>query len=102
LLWPNFTVSINPGQPNLSIDVWLPDGPERTRGFSEHYFGPNVSEEWAEAMVEFNAQVGAEDDLLTGSVQRGMGCGLPERGRFLVDPERLCIHFQKLVLEAVT
>ncbi len=101
LLWPNFTLSINPGQPNLSVDVWLPDGPDRTHGFSEHYFGPNASEEWAETMVAFNAQVGAEDDHLTTSVQRSMRCGLPDRGRFLVNAEHLCIHFQKLVLEAL-
>src|SRR5262249_33744081 len=37
-LWPNFTMSINPGPPNLSIDVTLPDGPDCSRGFSEHYF----------------------------------------------------------------
>jgi len=101
LLWPNFTLSINPGQPNLSVDVWLPDGPERTRGFSEHYFGPNVSEEWAEEMIAFNDQVGLEDDRLTSSVQRSMRCGLPDRGRFLVNSEHLCIDFQKLVLGAV-
>jgi len=40
-LWPNFTININPGHPNLSIDVWLPDGPERTRGFSEHACPPD-------------------------------------------------------------
>ena len=43
-LWPNLTISINPGHPNLSLDVWMPDGPDRTRGFSEHYFGPDVPE----------------------------------------------------------
>jgi choline monooxygenase len=101
LLWPNFTISINPGKPNLAIDVWLPDGPEQTRGFSEHYFGPDVPDEWAEEMIAFNAQVGAEDDRLTSSVQRGIHCGLPDRGRFLVNSERLCIHFEKLALEAL-
>jgi choline monooxygenase len=100
-LWPNFTISVNPGRPNLSLDVWLPDGPARTRGFSEHYFGPDVPAEWAESMMAFNAQVGAEDDRLTSSVQRGIGCGLPDRGRFLVNSEHLCLHFQKLVLAAL-
>jgi hypothetical protein len=80
--------------------VWLPDGPDRTGGYSEHYFGPNVSPEWAEDLIAFNAQVGLEDDELTTSVQRNLRCALPDRGRFLMDTEGLCIHFQKLVLEA--
>ncbi|HLH24351.1 MAG TPA: aromatic ring-hydroxylating dioxygenase subunit alpha [Chloroflexota bacterium] len=101
-LWPNFTISINPGRPNLSLDVWLPDGPGRTHGFSEHYFGADVPRDWAEDMIQFNAQVGAEDDRLTDSVERGVRCGFPDQGRFLVDSEHLCIHFQKLVLAALT
>jgi choline monooxygenase len=101
LLWPNFTISINPGQPNLSIDVSLPDGPGRARGFSQHYFGPDVTDEWAAQMMAFNAEVNAEDDLLTSSVQRGIACGLPDRGRLLTNAEDLCVHFQKLVLEAL-
>ena len=53
-------------------------------------------------MIAFNAQVGDEDDHLTSSVQRGISCGLPDQGRFLVNSEHLCIHFQKLVLSALT
>lgn len=33
-LWPNVTININPGFPNLSIDVWTPDGPNATKGSS--------------------------------------------------------------------
>ena len=29
LLWPNTTISINPGFPNLSLDVWSRPGPTR-------------------------------------------------------------------------
>ncbi len=102
LLWPNTTISINPGFPNLSVDVWAPDGPNATRGFSEQYFAPGVSEEFARELIAFNQQVGAEDDMLTNSVQRGLTGGLPERGRFLADSEHLVIHFQKLVAAALT
>ena len=101
LLWPNFTININPGHPNLSVDIWLPDGPERTCGFSEQYFGPDVPDDFAEQLIEFNTQVGVEDDVLTNSVQRGLHAGLPAQGRFLVKTERLVIHFQKLVLAAL-
>ena len=101
LLWPNITININPGFPNLSVDVWVPDGPNQTKGFSEQYFGPGVSEKFANDLIAFNKQVGHEDDVLTNSVQRGLLGGIPDRGRFLTNSEHLCIHFQKLVVEAL-
>jgi phenylpropionate dioxygenase-like ring-hydroxylating dioxygenase large terminal subunit len=101
-LWPNITININPGFPNLSIDVWIPDGPERTRGFSEQYFGAHVPEDFAREMMAFDDQVGAEDDALTDSVQRGLRAGVPAQGRFLVESEQLVIRFQRLVLSALS
>jgi phenylpropionate dioxygenase-like ring-hydroxylating dioxygenase large terminal subunit len=101
LLWPNMTVNINPGFPNLSIDVWIPNGPNGTKGFSEQYFGPGVSEAFAQELIGFNAQVGHEDDVLTDSVQRGLRAAVPDRGRFLTQAEHLVGHFQKLVASAV-
>ncbi|MBV8901457.1 MAG: aromatic ring-hydroxylating dioxygenase subunit alpha [Verrucomicrobia bacterium] len=101
LLWPNTTININPGFPNLSIDVWIPNGPNETQGFSEQYFGPGVSDEFAQALIAFNDQVGEEDDALTDSVQRGLRAALPDRGRFLTRAEHLVGHFQKLVASAV-
>lgn len=101
LLWPNFTVSINPGFPNLSIDVWLPDGPNLAKGFSEQYFAAGVDKSWAEELIHFNQEVGEEDDLLTNSVQRGLMAGIPSVGRFL-QSEHLCIHFQKLIVKALS
>jgi choline monooxygenase len=102
LLWPNLTISINPGQPNFAMDVWLPDGPERSHGFSEHYFGPDVPEEYASEVIAFNKQVGDEDDALTDSVQRGLRAGLPAQGRFLTRSEQLVVSFQKMVLAALS
>jgi phenylpropionate dioxygenase-like ring-hydroxylating dioxygenase large terminal subunit len=99
LLWPNFTININPGFPNLSIDVWLPDGANDAQGFSEQFFGPGVSEEFARELIEFNARVGEEDDELTSSVQRSLIGGQPDRGRFLASSEHLIVHFQKLVVK---
>jgi ferredoxin-NADP reductase/phenylpropionate dioxygenase-like ring-hydroxylating dioxygenase large terminal subunit len=101
LLWPNFTISINPGFPNLSVDVWMPDGPNRAKGFSERYFGPGVSETFAEELVAFDDQVGAEDDELTDSVQQGLLSGLPECARFFTRADHLPIEFQKLVVHSL-
>ncbi len=100
-LWPNVTININPGFPNLSIDVWTPDGPNATKGISEQFFGPGVSDAFAKSLVAFNKQVAAEDDALTDSVQRGLLGGVPDTGRFLTNSEHLVIHFQKMIVEAV-
>ena len=101
LLFPNMTININPGFPNLSIDTWRSDGPLRTLGMSEQYFAPGVDPRFAGELVAFNAQVGEEDDILTSSVQRGLNAGIPERGRFLTEAEKLVGEFQKLVATAV-
>jgi phenylpropionate dioxygenase-like ring-hydroxylating dioxygenase large terminal subunit len=101
LLFPNMTININPGFPNLSIDVWMANGPSATKGFSEQYFGPGVSEEFVQELIEFNRQVGEEDDALTDSVQRGLRAGIPEKGRFLAGAEHLVGHFQRLVASAL-
>jgi Ring hydroxylating alpha subunit (catalytic domain) len=80
----------------------VPDGPNSTKGFSEQYFAPGVSEEFAQELIAFNKEVGAEDEVLVGSVQRGLLGGIPDRGRFLTNSEHLVVHFQKLVVDAVT
>ena len=100
-LWPNLTININPGFPNLSVDVWLPDGPNATRGFSEQFFGPGVDEGFAQALIAFNKQVAQEDDDLTDSVQHGLAGGLPDRGQFLTKSEQLVIQFQKMIVRAM-
>lgn len=101
LLFPNMTININPGFPNLSIDVWNPNGPNGAKGFSEQYFGPGVDKAFAEELIAFNKQVGIEDDDLTDSVQRGLRAGIPERGRYLTGAEHLVGHFQKLVASSL-
>jgi choline monooxygenase len=100
-LWPNMTVNIHPGHPNLSIGVWLPDGPSGTRGFTDQFFGPEVPEEFVKQLREFVREVVAEDNALTISVQCGLQSGLPERGRLLARSEQLIVHFQRLVVRAL-
>lgn len=101
-LWPNFSLNINPGHPNLLIHGWVPEGPDHTRGFTEQFFGPDTPAEFQEQLLAFSHQVGTEDEALTVSVQRGLQAGLPEQARLLPRSERLIVHFQKLVLRALT
>ena len=100
-LWPNLTISINPGFPNLSAELWVPDGPVVTRGFSDRFFGRGATEAFIRSMIAFNNQVAAEDDLLTDSVQRGLVGGLPDRGRFLPNAEPLVLDFQRKIIRAM-
>ena len=102
LIWPNCTINIDPGRANLSIDVSIPDGPERTVGFSDQFFAPDVPQELRAQMIAFSRQVGDEDDALVESVQRGLASGMVRQGRLLVRTEGLIQHFQGLVFEALS
>jgi len=100
-LWPNLTLNIMPGQPNLSIGPIVPTGPETTARFLDYYVGPEVEQVWIEEMLEFDNQVGAEDRVLVERVQRGLRAGGVEHGRLMGDSERLIAHFQGLLLDAL-
>jgi phenylpropionate dioxygenase-like ring-hydroxylating dioxygenase large terminal subunit len=100
-LWPNLTLNIMPGHPNLSIGPIMPTGPETTARFLDYFVGPDVEHEWVEEMLEFDDQVGAEDRVLVERVQKGLRGGGVEHGRLMGDSERLIAHFQSLLLDAL-
>lgn len=100
-LWPNLTLNIMPGHPNLSIGPIVPTGPETTTRFLDYFVGPDVDESWIEEMLEFDDQVGAEDRVLVERVQKGLRGGGVEHGRLMGDSERLIAHFQRLLLDAL-
>lgn len=101
LLFPGTVVNVLAGRPNLSLGPILPLGPERTYRFLDYFVAPDAGEAWLEAMLAFDAQVGAEDRALVERVQRGLRSGLLEEGRLLPASERLVAHFQALVLAAL-
>lgn len=100
-LWPNFTLVQNPGPRNIMAFYFVPKGPDRTVVVSEYMFGEDASQEVVKQMVDFNLLVGAEDQRLVESVQRGMRSSRVPRGRLLLDSEKLIQHFQRLVYEAL-
>jgi choline monooxygenase len=102
VVWPNFTINVEAGLPNVGVDVWWPDGTGRTIGVSERWFAPDVPKELREEMIAFARQVGLEDDSLCESVQRGLASGMLANGRILRESEQLIAHFQGLVLEALS
>jgi choline monooxygenase len=100
-LWPNLTINLMPGQPNLSIGPVVPAGSERTSRFLDYFVGPEVDDAWIRDMLEFDSQVGAEDTVLVERVQKGLRSGGLEHGRLLPESERLIAHFQSLVVDAL-
>jgi len=97
LVWPALKVIVYPGATNLSIGPVWPEGPERTGGFLDYFFGPEVPDATARELLEFDDQVGREDRQLVESVQRGVRSGLIEHGRLLLDSELLIEAFQQRV-----
>ncbi len=100
-LWPNVTINVMPGRPNLSIGPVVPVAPERTSRFLDYFVGPDVEQEWLEEMLTFDEQVGSEDAVLVERVQKGVRAGVLEHGRLMGESERLVAHFQGLLLEAL-
>jgi choline monooxygenase len=102
LVWPNFTINVEAGVPNIGVDVWLPDGPGRTIGWSDRWFAPDVPRGQRDEMIAFARQVGDEDNSLCESVQRGLASGMVARGRIMRESEQLIAHFQRLVFETLS
>ncbi len=100
-LWPNLTVNIFPGRPNISIGPVVPSGPEKTYRFLDYFFAPGVDERWIEELSAFDDQVGREDRVLVEGVQRGVAAGALERGVLMSRSEQLIGHFQALTASAL-
>ena len=95
-LYPNVTINILPGRPNISIGPVLPEGPERTSRFLDYFFAPDADEAWIQRLLEWDGVVGKEDTALVENVHRGVRSGVLARG-VLFRSERLIAHFDELV-----
>jgi phenylpropionate dioxygenase-like ring-hydroxylating dioxygenase large terminal subunit len=100
-LWPNLTLNVWPGEPNLSIGPVVPLDPARTGRYLDYFFAPGADEEWVRELLELDGQVGREDRALVEAVQLGVSSGLVEDGRLLAESEQLVARFQQLVRQAV-
>ncbi len=101
-VWPNLRVNVYAGPPNLSIGPLLPRGPERSTGFLDYFFAAGAEDGWADELLAFDGQVGAEDRALVERVQRGVRSGLVEEGRLLPESEQLVARFQELTQQALS
>jgi choline monooxygenase len=100
-LWPNTGLNIFPGRGNVSIGPINPLGTGRTARFLDYFFAPGTEAAWIEEFMEFDNQVGREDQVLVEGVQRGMEAGALSHGRILEHSEQLIRHFQDLTAAAL-
>jgi phenylpropionate dioxygenase-like ring-hydroxylating dioxygenase large terminal subunit len=101
-LFPNVTINVMPGRPNLSIGPVIPAAAERTERFLDYFFLSDEDETWIADLLEFDDQVGREDAVLVERVQRGLRSGMLDGGRLMADSERLIAHFGRLLVEQLS
>jgi choline monooxygenase len=101
-IWPNTTISIEVGPPNIAIERWVPTSLRTTAEVTDYWFGPDVSEEQIQDVIDFGTQVGEEDLALCESVQQGLDSGAVPQGRLMRESEQLIHDFQLKVAAALT
>ena len=107
-LWPNLTIWIYPGEPNISVLQMIPDGVGSTIEYQDWFLpNPEPSQQQRDAMVYQRDVLQPEDIGLCESVYRGLQSKGYNQGRFVVDPtrnelsEHAVHHFQQLYVDAM-
>ncbi|HEY7333099.1 MAG TPA: SRPBCC family protein, partial [Candidatus Limnocylindria bacterium] len=99
-LFPNTMFNIY--QDNMSSNVILPLGPDRTLTIFEWFFvEPGTGEGWEsmQQAIAFSDEIQQEDIVICEQVQRGLRSRAYESGRFSAKRENGVYHFQNLVRE---
>ncbi|MGB0411223.1 MAG: aromatic ring-hydroxylating oxygenase subunit alpha [Pikeienuella sp.] len=107
-VWPNFTIWIYPGEPNLSVLQMNPSAPERCLEYQDWFtLGGKVTKQLSDAIAYQKDTLQPEDIGLCESVQRGLHSLGYNQGRFIVDEgltelsEHAVHHFQSMVATAL-
>lgn len=107
-VWPNFTIWIYPGEPNLSVLQMNPKEPARTIEYQDWFTPGGVLTPQLKEAAEYQKDVLQPEDIgLCESVQRGLHSKGYNQGRFIVDhgktelSEHAVHHFQSMVMDAL-
>ena len=107
-LWPNLTIWIYPGEPNISVLQMIPNGVDRTIEYQDWYLPQPEPTQQQQDAIDYQRDVLQPEDIgLCESVFRGLKSKGYNQGRFIVDPERSELsehgvhHFQQLYLDAM-
>jgi phenylpropionate dioxygenase-like ring-hydroxylating dioxygenase large terminal subunit len=99
-LWfPTLKFNVLPGHVNLSIGPLWPTGPVTCAGYLDYWFTDTADQDWIDALLELDNQVGAEDTALVEGAQRGSSSGLIDSGWVLGGAETLIGQFQDYLRE---
>lgn len=106
-LWPNLTIWIYPGDPNLSVLQMLPTETERSIEYQDWFCPGGEPTPQLLAAMDYQRDVLQPEDVgLCESVQRGLRSNAYNQGRFVIDEDRTELsehavhHFQHLVATA--
>ena len=107
-LWPNLTIWVYPGEPNISTLQIIPAGPGRTIEYQDWFVpGGKPTHQLQDAMDYQKDVLQPEDVSLCEKVQRGLNSKGYNQGRFVIDSEMSELsehavhHFQSLVVRAL-
>ena len=107
-VWPNLTIWLMPGEPNLMTLRMTPDGPERcVERLHWHSLDGELTKQAASAIDYVADVLQPEDIAICESVHQGLKSRGYDRGRFIVDRDRSHIsehavhHFHMLVMQAL-
>ncbi len=107
-LWPNLTIWVYPGEPNISTLQMIPAGPGRTIEYQDWFVpGGKPTKQLQDAMDYQKVVLQPEDVALCEKVQKGLNSKGYNQGRFVIDSEMSELsehavhHFQSLVVQAL-
>ncbi|HYX69894.1 MAG TPA: aromatic ring-hydroxylating dioxygenase subunit alpha [Terriglobales bacterium] len=99
-IFPNWMLNCYPD--NVSLNIVLPLGPERSVAIFEWYFAEELMGTEAPARtVRFSDEIQLEDGAICEAVQRNLRSRSYSRGRYSVKQERCLHHFHRLYAEAM-
>ncbi len=102
-IFPNVMLNIYPD--NMSINIILPVGHEKTLTIFEWYFeepGTGAGWESMQQTIAFSDEIQQEDIEICEWVQQGLQSRAYDKGRFSVKRENGVHHFQSLIHEFMT
>lgn len=102
-IFPNVMLNIYPD--NMSINIILPLGHDKTLTIFEWYFEePGTGEGWEsmQQTIAFSDEIQQEDIEICVAVQQGLASRAYDTGRFSVKRENGVHHFQSLMHEFLT
>jgi phenylpropionate dioxygenase-like ring-hydroxylating dioxygenase large terminal subunit len=100
-IWPTFMLNIYPGPGNVSTNLIVPLGVDRTLAVYDFFYEDGADPAATEEITELIHQVMVEDVGLCEAVQRGMASGTFPAGRLMLRYEHSIRHFQALVRDAL-